>query len=483
MNPAPPAPSTPPPSLTVDVAVIGAGTAGMAAYRAAVAAGARTVLIEGSSYGTTCARVGCMPSKLFIAAADVAHGIKRAAPFGVSAGAMVVDGEAVMARVRSERDRFVGFVTRTVDTFPEADRLWGQARFVDDHTLEVREEEGGVAATVRARAVVIATGSRPMMLPMFDGLGDRLLTNEAVFSWETLPRSVAVFGPGIIGLELGQALARLGVRVRVFGRGGFVGPLTDPDVRDEAARVIGEELPLHPDAKVHGLRRTDAPGVEVSFVKDGADVTETFDVVLAAIGRVPNVDGLGLEHTSLVRDRRSVPVYDATTLQCGASSIFIAGDANADVPLLHEAADEGSIAGGNAARFPNVAPGARRSPLAIMFTDPQIAMVGESWSRVKDRDPVVGRVSFDDQGRSRVMGVNQGRLHLYADRGSGRLLGAEMIGPAAEHLAHLLAWVHQLGLTIPQILALPFYHPVIEEGLRTALRDAAAQLAARPNSM
>lgn len=113
-------------TLHVDVAIVGAGTAGMSAYRAAVAAGARTLLIEGAHYGTTCARVGCMPSKLLVAAADAARGVDRAPIFGISGGQSIIDGARVMERVRAERDRFVGFVTRSVDGFPQADRLWGK---------------------------------------------------------------------------------------------------------------------------------------------------------------------------------------------------------------------------------------------------------------------------------------------------------------------------------------------------------------------
>ena len=126
--------------LNVDVAVIGAGTAGLAAYRAAKAAGARAVIVEGGPYGTTCARVGCMPSKLLIAAAEAAHAIERAPRFGVHAGKPRIDGREVMARVRSERDRFVGFVIRGVESIPEADRIRGNARFLDARTLQV---EGG----------------------------------------------------------------------------------------------------------------------------------------------------------------------------------------------------------------------------------------------------------------------------------------------------------------------------------------------------
>ena len=153
------------------------------------------------------------------------------------------------------------------------------------------------------------------------------------------------------------------------------------------------------------------------------------------------------------------------------------GDANNDVPILHEAADEGKIAGENAARFPNAIKGKRRAPLAVLFSDPQIAIIGQRFAELKPGSFVVGVVSFENQGRSRVMLKNRGLLHVYAEIKTGRLLGAEMFGPDAEHIGHLLAWVLQLGLTVEEILALPFYHPVVEEGLRTALRDAAAKRA------
>ncbi|MDP2312696.1 MAG: dihydrolipoyl dehydrogenase [Pseudomonadota bacterium] len=463
------------PIHTVDVAILGAGTAGMAAYRAAAAVTDRVVLIEADRYGTTCARVGCMPSKLLIAAADAAHAAQQAPGFGVNVSEVSVDGRRVMDRVRAERDRFVGFVEETVTSFPEHHRLLGRARFVDDHTLAVGDPSDG-GCVVDARAIVIATGSRPRVFPFLEAAGDRLLVNDNVFDWTDLPASVAVFGPGVIGLELGQALHRLGVRVRMFGVGGFVGPLSDPEIRDEARRVIDAEVPLDPDARVTHVERV-ADGVRITWEENGTSRDETFDYVLATTGRTPNVDRLELENTTLVRDRRGVPVYDPTTLQCGTTGIFIAGDANADVPLLHEAADEGRIAGDNAARFPAVLPGLRRSPLSVVFTDPNIAMVGETWAQVKDRNPVIGRVSFEDQGRSRVMRQNRGRLNVYADRATGRFLGAEMIAPRAEHIGHLLAWAHQQNLTIDQMLGMPFYHPVIEEGLRTALRDASTQLA------
>jgi dihydrolipoamide dehydrogenase len=470
-------------AITTDVAVIGAGTAGLAAYRAARAAGARAVIIEGGAHGTTCARVGCMPSKLLIAAAEAAHGIERAPKFGVHAdGPLRVDGREVMARVKGERDRFVDFVVAGVAGIPAEDRVVGHARFVDENTLQV---EGG--PRISARSVVIATGSRPAVPPMLQKLGDRLIVNDDVFSWDTLPGSVAVFGPGVIGLELGQSLARLGVRVVVLGRGGRLGPITDPVVAKAAARAFAGDFYLDTDAHVTRVER-DGDEVVIDYRgRDGEPRSERFEYVLAATGRVPNVDGLGLENTSVERDARGVPLFDPYTLQAGSTHIFIAGDASNFIPLLHEAADEGRIAGGNAATHPQVARGHRRASLGVVFTDPQIAIVGGGFAQLNrgqtpGTDPgvsprlLVGEVSFEDQGRARVMLRNRGHLRVYGDAATGAFLGAEMAGPDAEHIGHLLAWALQAKMTVAQMLDMPFYHPVVEEGLRTALRDLDAQI-------
>ena len=457
--------------VSTDVAVIGAGTAGLAAYRAAKAAGRSALLIEGGVYGTTCARVGCMPSKLMIAPAEALHALERFPGFGLRLeGGVQVDGKAVMARVRGERDRFVGFVLQGVDGIPAADKLAGYATFRDEHTLVV-----GGHTLVTARASVIATGSSPAYPAAWAPLGERLVTNETIFDWTDLPESIVVFGPGVIGLELGQALHRLGVRVKLFGRGGGVGPLSDPALVGEARRIFADEFHLDTDAGADVRRDGDRVAVRYRD-RSGETRVEQFDFLLAATGRMPNVANLGLQRTGIARDAGGVPLFDRETMQCGESSIFIAGDANDEVPLLHEAADEGRIAGENAARFPSVRPGVRRAGLAIVFSDPQIAVVGGGYRAAATTQHVTGAVSFDDQGRARVMQRNRGRLHVYAEIGSGAFLGAEMIGPDAEHLAHLLAWARQLDLTVAEMLALPFYHPVVEEGLRTALRDAYAKL-------
>ena len=350
----------------------------------------------------------------------------------------------------------------------------GTAKFVDGHTVQIDDH-----TQITAKSFVIATGSRPVIFPQWEALGDRLVVNDDVFSWDTLPKSVAVFGPGVIGLELGQALHRLGVKVEIFGVGGAIGGISDPVVAEEAKAVFGEELALHLDAKTEV--KLDAEGnVEVHWEQDGEKGVFVAEYMLAAVGRRPNVDNIGLENLTIEKDARGVPVADPLTMQTSIPHIFIAGDASNQLPLLHEAADQGKIAGDNAGRYPNIGGGLRRSVIGVVFTNPQIASVGLKYAQVaakyQPEEFVIGEVSFRNQGRSRVMLVNKGHMRLYAEKATGRFIGAEVVGPAAEHLAHLMAWAHQMKMTIPQMLDMPFYHPVIEEGLRTALRDADAKL-------
>lgn len=462
----------------VDIAIIGAGTAGLTAYNAARKHTDSLVLIEADAYGTTCARVGCMPSKLLIAAADSAHDAARAAMFGVTVAGISINGEAVLERVRRERDVFVSSVLASMEAIPESHKLMGRARFLGPGRLAV-----GDALEVEAERIVIATGSSPHVPAMFQDLGDRLLTSDSLFERQTLPTSIAVFGAGVVGLELGQALSRLGVQVRLFGLDGALGGIVDAEIRDYAERCFSEAFYLDTRSEVSELSPTDN-GVVITFThRDKGELTETFERILVATGRPPDLTTLDLNHSGLALNDAGIPLTDAATLQCGDSPVFLVGDANGQAAVLHEAAQEGRIAGDNAGRYPDVQAVARQVPLSVVFSHPQIASVGEPVGDLSGDERngyAVGVVSFEDQGRSKVIGQNRGLLKVYARRDSGVFAGAEMVGPAAEHIGHLLAWAAQSRMTVREMLGMPFYHPVIEEGLRTALKDLQANLAKAP---
>lgn len=446
--------------IQCDVAIIGGGTAGLAAERSARRHGARTILIDESFSGTTCTNVGCMPSKLLIAAAAAAHAVRQASIFGIEASPDV-DGVAVMKRVRVERDRFIADVLKSIEKIPADIRRKGRAKFLSADTLEL--EDGTI---VRAGAIVIATGARPSIPDFLSGVKDRVLTNESLFDLPDLPRSVGVVGAGPLGLELAQALGRLGVEVVVFDEGRKLASLEDKAVAESLDAILREELPIHLGVKL-GAERSEG-GVAISWTGD-SEGNARFDYVLATAGRPPRLDGLALEKTGLALDKHGAPEVDPETLQCGDAAIFMAGDADHARPVLHEAQAEGAIAGRNAAAFPSVTPSRRMVPLSIMFTDPAMAVIGKI-PEDGDGAMVCGTASYETQGRAKVCATNKGLANIYASKGDGKLVGAALVAPGGEHLAHFLAGAIQTGRTASELLDLPFYHPTYEEGLQPALR-------------
>lgn len=448
--------------LTCDVAIIGAGTAGLAAERSARRRGARTLLIDDRFAGTTCATVGCMPSKLLIAAADAAHAVRRAHLFGIETSDPVIDDKAVLARLHSARDKFVAGVKASFGELPEGVAVKARAHFTGPTTLALDD-----GRSVSARAIVIATGSVTSIPPAFDPVRDRILTNETLFDLTELPRSVGVIGAGPLGLELAQALVRLGVEVMVFDQGSRFAALADAAVADNLRALLSREMPIH--LGVTPVARAEGDGVMLSWTGE-SEGERRFDRLLLAAGRPPQVAGLGLEQAAIALDDHGTPCFDAHTMQCGDAPIFIAGDADHDRAVLHEASSEGTIAGRNAASFPEVTPGTRFVPFSIMFTDPPMAVIG-TVPEPGELSHVVGCASYEDQGRAKVFARTGGLVHLYADRDGGRLIGASMVGPGVEHSAHLIAWAVQQRLTATEVLDLPFYHPTYEEGLKPALRS------------
>jgi dihydrolipoamide dehydrogenase len=444
----------------VDVAIIGSGTAGLNALSQARKAGKSFVLINGGEPGTTCARVGCMPSKAMIQIAEDYHRRTHLGRYGVDGHQeMTLDVTEAMEHVQDLRDTFVDRVLgNSTDDMPPDLFIQDYARFVEPTLIEV------AAQRIRADGVVIATGSRPLVPKGWEKLGERLLTTDSLFELEDLPESVAVIGLGTIGLELGQSLARLGVKVTGFDQLETIGGITDPEVSRCARELLGKDFAIHLGALAEVTEEGDKLRVTAG------EQSVLVDKVLCSIGRVPNVEKLGLENLGVPLNDRGIPKFDHNTMQVGDLPVFIAGDVTGERQILHEAGDEGKIAGFNAARGERAA-FRRKTPLYINFCDPNICAVGQRFGELDPEATAVGQINFAPVGRALIMGKNKGVLRVYADKASGRLLGSEMIAPKGENLAHLLCWCIEQGLTVGELLRMPFYHPVIEEALQAALYD------------
>lgn len=444
----------------VDVAILGSGTAGLNATSQVGPSGKRFLLINGGEPGTTCARVGCMPSKALIQVAEDYHRRTHLNRYGVDGHTeLSIHIPEAMGHVQDLRDNFVDRVLANStdnmgDKFIEA-----YARFADPHTLEL---DNGKRVT--AEKIIIATGSRPVIPAAWEAFGDRVLTTDTFFELEDLPKSVAVVGLGVIGLELGQSLSRLDIKVHGFDMAQTIGGSSDPEVSKMALEIMQREFPIYLG---HAVEITEQG--EQLLVTAG-EHSVVVDKVLASLGRIPNVDGLALKNSGLELDDRGIPLFNPSTMRCGDSHIFIAGDVNGERPILHEAGDEGKIAGYNAVND-KVRAFRRKIPLAINFCDPNICLVGKSYSELDQEKTAIGEVRLAPVGRAMIMGQNCGIIRVYGDKSSGIVLGAEMITIRGENLAHLLNWAVSQQLTVGELIRMPFYHPVIEEALQAALNN------------
>lgn len=451
----------------VDVAIIGAGSAGLYALGQVKRYTDNFVLIDGGELGTTCARVGCMPSKVLIQVADDFYRKSIFAREGINGEEHLdIDLAAAMEHVRNLRDTFVDrTLSHSVDQLPPEKLLESHAHFVDAHTLETDDGE-----RIRARKIIIATGSRPVIPAAWQKFSDRILTSDDLFEQETLPESLAVIGLGVIGLELGQALQRMGVRVTGIDQLTRIGGIDDAEVNATAIDILGKEMPLWLG---HAASITELDNGKLHIT--AGDNSVVVDKILASMGRRPNVDKLNLEATGVALNKNGVPVFNRHTMQLGNSDIFIAGDCTAEKAILHEAGFEGRVAGYNAMQT-SVTAFKQKTTLAITFCDPNIVSVGASLSELKANEIAIGEIKMAPVGRALIMGKNRGLIRLYADKKSGKLLGASMACVKGENLGHLLCWSIEMGLTVHDLLRMPFYHPVIEEALQAALYDLKGKL-------
>jgi dihydrolipoamide dehydrogenase len=463
-----------------DVVIIGAGTAGQTAYQNAVKTTDRVLVINAGEWNTTCARVGCMPSKLLATAGKIAHKSKTAELFGI-VNQTNIDGKKVMQRVQHQRDAFTASAQQVVDAWPEAHKLEGFAHFIDQHTLSVSDQvndslnaQSNPQTThkiIKTKTTIIATGSTPIVPEGWrDILGDKLLTSDDIFELKDLPKSMAVVGTGAIGLELAQAFARLGVKVYLFGRQSTVGGLTHPELRQQATDLMAQEMTMLLSSSISRVAVVDDQ-VNIYYQNNDQPQYISVDYLLCATGRSANITALQLNNIDAKYGQFKPDMINTNSHQLDDLPIFIAGDAGTLRAIQHEAANAGRIAAKNALNYPQVKAFAQYAPLAIVFIDPQMAIAGLSHAALLKAhiEFKSASVSFARQGRATVLAENYGALYLFACSKTFEVLGAEILGPDAEHLAHLLAWSIQQKLSVNDLLAMPFYHPVIEEALRTAL--------------
>jgi pyruvate/2-oxoglutarate dehydrogenase complex dihydrolipoamide dehydrogenase (E3) component len=418
----------PTPADRYNMVVIGAGTAGLVVAAGVAGLGGKVALVERYLLGGDCLNYGCVPSKTLIAASRAAAEVRRVDRYGVTPGAGEVGFPAVMERVRrirseiSEHDAASRFRDMGVDVF------LGDATFTGPDTVEV----GG--ATLRFARACVATGARALR-PDMEGLADAgFHTNETIFSLTELPPRLAVLGSGPIGCELGQAFARLGSEVTIIEKGPqFLGK-EDRDTAEIVGRSFERDgIRCMLDAEVFKVTRN-SEGKCVHVRTPDGEQTVTADEILVGFGRVPNVDGLGLEAAGVEYDtRHGVKVDDR--LQSTNKRIYAAGDACLKHKFTHTADATARIVIQNALFWGRKKLSALNIPWCT-YTDPEVAHVGLYEQQAKDRGIEVETFTkaFEENDRALTEGRSEGFVRVHVRKGSDRILGATLVGPHAGDL-------------------------------------------------
>ncbi len=441
-----------------DVAVLGGGSAGYAAARTAVAAGLRTVVIEGGTeVGGLCILRGCMPTKALLYAAEVLHLASHAGTWGIRAENVGFDFAKVMARKNTLIKEFAD-ERRAQLTGGKFKFIRVNARFLDPHSVALSNGEPLTAAHF-----VIATGSTvgPSPLPQLREVG--YLTSDDVLTLTQLPQSLIVLGGGAVAVELAQFFARFGVHVTLLQRSGHLLREFDTDAATEIEKIFrrdGIEVFTNTeliDARREGQRKT------VSFQHHGQLVSVAADEILFALGRVPKTKSLDLDNAGITVERDRIVANEF--LQTSASHIYAAGDCTGPHDVLHLAVQQGEIATHNIAH-PN-APRRMddRLLLRVMFTEPQVAAVGltEKTATTRGVPYLTACHRFSDHGKSLIMEARDGFVKLLAEPQSGEILGGACVGPVGGELIHEIVVALAKRMTVQELAALPHYHPTLAE--------------------
>lgn len=443
-----------------DLGIIGGGAAGLTAAAGAAQFGAKTILIEKSAkLGGDCLHYGCIPSKTLIRIAGVYALLKRTTEFGLPQVQLPpIDLEAVMNHVKIVIDKIQQHDSPERFCDLGAQVVFGKASFIDDHSVNLDGH------TLSARSWIIATGSSPA-LPPVEGLAHTpYLTNETIFSQKKLPASLIVLGGGPIGLELAQAMGRLGSQVTIVEfMDQILGP-EDPDIADILQQQLKEEgitiytatkaVKAKYDDSLFHLTITDASG-------KGQNSTLTAEALLVAAGRKPNIDSLALDAAGVIFTPRGIPTD--TRMKTNVSHIYACGDVNGLFPFTHVAGYEAGIALTNAIlRLPRKADYSKTG--WCTYTDPEIASIGYNEKRAK-KEGLKYRVweePYAENDRAQAEGKTKGKIKLLVSPG-GKLLGCQIIGAHAGELIH--EWVIAVsgGVKLSTIAGSVHIYPTLAE--------------------
>lgn len=417
-----------------DVIIIGAGSAGLSALKTIRKYTDNYLIIDKPPHGTTCAAVGCMPSKVLI---QESLRYKEVSKYKLD---KKTERIKIMKKVRKLRDHFVSYVLKDLDNLGDK-FVVGEALFTSPHSIKVNNKEYSF------KKAILAVGSRPRKL--FESGQDNLIDTNSFFELEELPDEINLVGTGTIGLELGQALRNLDIKVKAYNRRADFVSSRSKKVKEYASQHFTDELNIS------------IGEIPKNFKND--------EYVLQCVGRISNLDNLNLESIFGLNINEIFNEIDEATLAWKKfPHIFISGDSNNRNTILHEATIEGKVSALNALETGKTLD--KFVPMSVTFTSPQLASIG-FYDEIKNpsKNVTSSLQSFENQGRSKIKGFDKGLIELFMNKETEEIIGAELFCADAEYLAHFLSLGMTNNLKKVDYLRTPFYHPTVMEGLKSAI--------------
>ncbi|MFD1954746.1 dihydrolipoyl dehydrogenase [Paenibacillus thailandensis] len=446
-------------SLDIDTLVIGAGPGGYVAAIRAAQLGQNVLVVDKEYVGGVCLNVGCIPSKALISAAHQYESINHASAFGIEAGEAKVN----FSKVQEFKNGVVKKLTGGVASLLKANKVQyfnGEVMFINENEARVFNDQE--APRYRFKNCIIATGSRPIELKAFPFKG-RIISSTGALSLPEVPKSLIVIGGGYIGIELGQMYSKFGTKVTVIEGGDTILPGFDKDMSSIVAKKLkGTNVDIVTGAMAQSAEQTDSD-VTLTYKVGDKEEKVTAEYLLVTVGRRPNTDGeLGLELAGVKVSERGLIEVDSQT-RTSNPNIYAIGDVIAGPALAHKAMYEGRVAAEAIAGLPSVVD--YKCIPAVCFSDPECASVGytEKEAKEKGHNVKVGKFPFAINGRALSLNATEGFVKLVADKDTGLVLGAQIVGSEASNMIAELGLAIEMGATLEDIALTIHAHPTLGE--------------------
>jgi len=442
--------------MKYDIIIIGAGPGGYETAVAAAKAGLQVAIVEKNALGGTCLNVGCIPTKCLCRNAEFLLDLAQADAFGVEAGPAAFD----LAKAIDRKDAVVEQLRGGVEVLlaqPGITRFEGKAYFRDAHAVGIE----GSDEVLEAPNIIIATGSETKFLPIEGAHHPRVLTSTEMLSLRQLPKSLAVIGGGVIGMEFASIFNAFGTHVSVLEYCKEILPFFDRDMAKRLRTALKKRgIEFHVGAAVCGVRDSENGLADVLFEEKGAQASLEAEVVLMAVGRAANVGSLNLADVGIATERRGITTDD--NLQTSVPGIYAIGDVNGRIQLAHAATFQGKRALNHILGRPDQLQ-LDLCPAAV-FTTPELAMVGQTEEQLKadGTDYRAEKAFYRANGKALAMGEGEGIVKLLVAP-DDRLLGAHILGAHAADLIHEATLLMQLGGTLSQMRQTIHAHPSLSE--------------------